>query len=95
MAEQLLMLALSPTMERGTIVRWLKREGDPVANGEVICEVETDKATMEYESSADGALLKIIVPQGGEARVGDVIAVVGRPGEAIDEIGRASCRERV
>ncbi len=86
MAEQLLMLALSPTMERGTIVRWLKREGDPVANGEVICEVETDKATMEYESSADGALLKIIVPQGGEARVGDVIAVVGRPGETIDAL---------
>lgn len=86
MAEKLLMLALSPTMERGTIVRWLKREGDAVADGEVVCEVETDKATMEYESTAGGALLKILVPQGGEARVGDAIAVVGRPGEAIESL---------
>ena len=86
MAEKLLMLALSPTMERGTIVRWLKREGDAVADGEVVCEVETDKATMEYESTAGGALLKILVPQGGEARVGDAIAVVGRPGDAIESL---------
>ncbi len=86
MAEKLLMLALSPTMERGTIVRWLKREGDAVAEGEVVCEVETDKATMEYESTTGGALLKILVPQGGEARVGDAIAVVGQPGEAIEAL---------
>ncbi|HQK89270.1 MAG TPA: hypothetical protein PLU25_16735, partial [Acidobacteriota bacterium] len=86
MAEKLLMLALSPTMEHGTIIRWLKREGDTVAAGEVICEVETDKATMEYESTADGALLRILVPQGGEARVGDPIAVVGRPGEVIESL---------
>jgi pyruvate dehydrogenase E2 component (dihydrolipoamide acetyltransferase) len=86
MAEKLLMLALSPTMEQGTIVRWLKSEGDAVRNGDLLCEVETDKATMEYESTADGTILKILVPQGSDARVGDPIAVVGRPGEAIDHL---------
>mgnify|MGYP006311483187 CR=1 FL=1 len=61
MAEKIPMLALSPTMEQGVIVKWLKEEGDPVSQGQVLCEVETDKATMEYESPADGTLLKIIL----------------------------------
>lgn len=83
MAEKLLMLALSPTMEVGTISKWVKKEGDSIAGGDVLCEVETDKATMEYESMNEGTLLKIIIPEGGQARVGDAIGIVGEPGEDI------------
>ncbi|MBN2552490.1 MAG: pyruvate dehydrogenase complex dihydrolipoamide acetyltransferase [Spirochaetales bacterium] len=86
MAEQVLMLALSPTMEEGTIVSWHKQEGDPVAQSDIICEVETDKATMEYESVNEGTLLKILVPEGGQAKVGDPIAVVGESGEDISSL---------
>jgi len=84
MAEKLPMLALSPTMEEGTIVSWKKREGERIEMGEVICEVETDKATMEYESPSSGILLKILVPEGGAARVGEPIAVVGEEGELLE-----------
>jgi pyruvate dehydrogenase E2 component (dihydrolipoamide acetyltransferase) len=90
MAEQVLMLALSPTMEEGTIVAWHKKEGDSVAQSDIICEVETDKATMEYESVNEGTLLKILVPAGGQAKVGDPIAVVGEPGEDISSLVRAA-----
>jgi pyruvate dehydrogenase E2 component (dihydrolipoamide acetyltransferase) len=82
-AEKILMLALSPTMESGIISKWLKQEGDTVASGDVICEVETDKATMDYESSAVGVLLKIVLPAGSSASVGDLIAVIGKSGEDI------------
>lgn len=77
------MIALSPTMETGTLARWRKKEGDTVASGDVLCEVETDKATMDYESGVEGTLLKILLPEGGQAKVGDIIAVVGKPGEDI------------
>jgi pyruvate dehydrogenase E2 component (dihydrolipoamide acetyltransferase) len=83
MAEKVLMIALSPTMETGTVVKWRKKVGDPVKSGDVLCEVETDKATMDYESSSDGVLLKILLPEGGQARVGDPIAVVGKAGEDV------------
>jgi len=83
MAEEILMLALSPTMETGTIVKWHKKEGEAISNGEVLCEVETDKATMEYESQSDGILLKIIVGEGGQAAVGQSIAVAGEKDEDI------------
>jgi len=83
MPEKILMMALSPTMETGTLARWHKKEGDIVASGDVLCEVETDKATMDYESSAEGTLLKILLPEGGQANVGDPIAIVGKPGEDI------------
>ena len=86
MAEQVLMLALSPTMEEGTIITWHKKEGETVAQSDIICEVETDKATMEYESVNEGTLLKILVPEGGGARVGDPIAVVGESGEDISSL---------
>lgn len=86
MAEKLLMLALSPTMDKGMIAEWLKREGDTVTNGDVLCEVETDKTAMDYESSADGVLLKIIMPEGSEAAIGDVIAIVGEEGEDITDL---------
>jgi pyruvate dehydrogenase E2 component (dihydrolipoamide acetyltransferase) len=83
MADKLLMLALSPTMETGTIAKWLKKEGDRIENGDVLCEVETDKATMEYESTMEGTLLKILVPEGGQAKVGDPIGIIGEVGEDI------------
>jgi pyruvate dehydrogenase E2 component (dihydrolipoamide acetyltransferase) len=83
MADKVLMLALSPTMETGTIVDWNKKEGDRVSEGDILCEVETDKATMEYESQNEGILLKIVVPAGQEAAIGQVIALVGNDGEDI------------
>jgi len=94
MSEKVLMIALSPTMETGTLARWRKKEGDTVASGDVLCEVETDKATMDYESSVEGTLLKILLPEGGQAKVGDPIAIVGKPGEDISALladgGRAA-----
>ena len=86
MPEKVLMIALSPTMETGTVARWRKKEGDKVASGDVLCEVETDKATMDYESSAEGTLLKIVLPEGGQAKVGDLIAIVGKPGDDISAL---------
>jgi pyruvate dehydrogenase E2 component (dihydrolipoamide acetyltransferase) len=86
MAEKLLMLALSPTMEKALISSWLKKEGDTVSTGDILCEVETDKATMDYESIVDGVLLKIVVPEGAEAAVGDLIAIVGEEGEDVSDL---------
>ncbi len=86
MAEKVVMLALSPTMETGTIVKWNRQEGEEVATGDVLCEVETDKATMEYESMNDGILLKIVIPERGNAAVGQSIAVVGEKGENISAL---------
>ncbi|NUM33170.1 MAG: 2-oxo acid dehydrogenase subunit E2 [Candidatus Brocadiae bacterium] len=85
MAEKILMLALSPTMQNGKIIRWHKKEGDTISNGQTLCEVETDKATMEYESPVDGTLLKILVKEGGSASIGESIAVSGKKGENIEE----------
>jgi pyruvate dehydrogenase E2 component (dihydrolipoamide acetyltransferase) len=72
---------LSDTMEEGTIVEWKKKSGDPVKKGEVIAEVESDKATFDLESESDG-VLDIIVPQGVPAKIGAPIARIGAPGEA-------------
>ncbi|HON11953.1 MAG TPA: hypothetical protein PLE24_13885, partial [Chitinispirillaceae bacterium] len=77
MAETLVMLALSPTMETGTITSWHKKEGEEFGVGDLLCEVETDKATMDYESTTEGVLLKIVAPEGSSVRVGDPIAVAG------------------
>jgi pyruvate dehydrogenase E2 component (dihydrolipoamide acetyltransferase) len=84
MATNILMPALSPTMTEGTLARWLKKEGDQVKAGEIIAEIETDKATMEVEAVDEGILGKILVP-GGTAgvKVNDVIAVLVEPGEAV------------
>ena len=86
MAEAVPMLALSPTMTEGTIAAWKVKEGDAVKRGTVLCEVETDKAVMDYESAAAGTLLKIVVPAGGSASVGQLIAVVGAAGEDVASI---------
>ncbi len=81
MAQLIQMLALSPTMEEGVILKWNKSEGDDIREGDIICEVETDKSSMEYESPFAGVLLKIQVSEGTAAKVGDVIGVIGDKGE--------------
>ena len=86
MAETILMTALSPTMEEGNIVAWKKKEGEAISAGDVLCEVETDKATMDYESTQEGQLLKIVRGDGQSAKVGDIIGVIGEKGEDIDAI---------
>ena len=86
MAEPILMTALSPTMDEGTISQWTKNINDTISSGDIICEVETDKASMEYESVQEGVLLKIIVEQGKSAKVGEPIAIIGEKGEQIDEL---------
>ena len=82
MSVNILMPALSPTMEKGNLAKWLKKEGDKVKAGDVIAEIETDKATMEYESIDDGVLAKIVVPEGSQdVPVNQLIAVLAQEGE--------------
>src|SRR5437762_9933153 len=82
MPVNILMPALSPTMEKGNLAKWLKHEGDAVKAGDVIAEIETDKATMEYESIDDGVLAKIVVPEGTQdVPVNQLIAVLAQEGE--------------
>src|SRR5579859_6380444 len=79
---EVLMPALSPTMEKGNLAKWLKKEGDAVKAGDVIAEIETDKATMEVEAIDDGVLTKIVVPEGtADVPVNNVIAVLAGEGE--------------
>jgi len=86
MAINILMPALSPTMEEGKLSKWLKREGDAVKPGDVIAEIETDKATMEVEAVDEGTLARILVPEGTEnVKVNAPIAILGVEGE--DEVG--------
>ena len=73
---------LSDTMTEGTLVAWKKKKGDKVSAGDVIAEIETDKATMEWESPEDGTLTEIYVEEGGKVNVGDKIAFIGGEGEA-------------
>jgi pyruvate dehydrogenase E2 component (dihydrolipoamide acetyltransferase) len=81
MANKILMPKLSPTMEEGQISRWLKEEGDEIEANETIAEVDTDKATMEMTSLEPGTLLKIIVPAGDNAKLGQTIGIIGEKGE--------------
>src|SRR5690606_26332099 len=76
------MPALSPTMEEGTLAKWLVKEGDKVSAGDLMAEIETDKATMEFEAVDEGTIAKIVVPEGAEGvQVGAVIAVLAEEGE--------------
>ncbi len=78
----ILMPALSPTMEKGNLAKWLKKEGEAVKTGDVIAEIETDKATMEYEAVDDGVMAKIVVPEGTtDVPVNQLIAVMAGEGE--------------
>jgi pyruvate dehydrogenase E2 component (dihydrolipoamide acetyltransferase) len=90
MATNILMPALSPTMTEGNLARWLKQEGDRIKAGDVIAEIETDKATMEVEAVDEGILGRILVPAGTQAvKVNDVIAVLVEAGEAVPAAGAA------
>ncbi len=91
----ILMPALSPTMEKGNLAKWLKKEGDKVESGDVIAEIETDKATMEVEAVDEGTLAKIVVPEGTQdVAVNDVIAVLAGDGEDVKAAGAAALRQR-
>ena len=83
MATKVFMEALSPTMEEGRLVKWLKAEGDPVKNGDVLAEVETDKAIMELAARGEGLLLKRLVAEGAAVPVGTLVGVIGARGEDI------------
>jgi pyruvate dehydrogenase E2 component (dihydrolipoamide acetyltransferase) len=84
----ILMPALSPTMEKGNLAKWLKKEGDKVKSGDVIAEIETDKATMEVEAIDEGTLAKIVVPEGTQdVPVNDIIAVLAGDGEDVKSAG--------
>src|SRR6201990_2974214 len=84
MPVNILMPALSPTMEKGNLAKWVKKEGDSVKAGDVLAEIETDKATMEYESIDDGVLAKIVVPEGtSDVPVNQLIAVLAQEGEDV------------
>ncbi|MFB6452042.1 pyruvate dehydrogenase complex dihydrolipoamide acetyltransferase [Bradyrhizobium tunisiense] len=86
----ILMPALSPTMEKGNLAKWLKKEGDKVKSGDVIAEIETDKATMEVEAIDEGTIAKILVPEGTQdVPVNDVIAVLAGEGEDVKAAGAA------
>jgi pyruvate dehydrogenase E2 component (dihydrolipoamide acetyltransferase) len=85
MPTNITMPALSPTMEEGNLAKWLKKEGDVIKSGDVIAEIETDKATMEVEAVDEGTLLKIVVPEGTQGvKVNAVIAVIGEAGEKVE-----------
>ncbi|HET9413646.1 MAG TPA: pyruvate dehydrogenase complex dihydrolipoamide acetyltransferase [Pseudolabrys sp.] len=91
MPTNILMPALSPTMEKGNLARWLKKEGDKIRSGDVIAEIETDKATMEYEAVDEGTLAKIVVPEGTQdVAVNSVIAVLAGEGEDVKAAASAA-----
>src|SRR5213079_3190485 len=84
----ILMPALLPTMEKGNLAKWLKKEGDKVKSGDVIAEIETGKATMEVEAVDEGTIAKILVPEGTQdVPVNDIIAVLAGDGEDVKAAG--------
>ena len=88
MAIEILMPALSPTMEEGTLAKWLVEEGTAVRSGDVIAEIETDKATMEVEAVDEGVIGKLLIEEGTEGvKVNTAIAVLLEEGESADDIG--------
>ncbi|QAX29752.1 pyruvate dehydrogenase complex dihydrolipoamide acetyltransferase [Leisingera sp. NJS204] len=90
MPTEILMPALSPTMEEGTLAKWLVKEGDTVSSGDLIAEIETDKATMEFEAVDEGVVGKILIAEGSEGvKVNTPIAVLLEDGESADDIGTA------
>ncbi|MDZ4095052.1 MAG: biotin/lipoyl-containing protein, partial [Paracoccaceae bacterium] len=87
MATQILMPALSPTMEEGTLAKWLVKEGDVVKSGQILAEIETDKATMEFEAVDEGIIGKILVAEGTSGvKVNTPIAVIVEEGESADTV---------
>ena len=87
---QVLMPALSPTMEKGNLSKWLKKEGEAIKSGDVIAEIETDKATMEVEATDEGTLGKILIPEGtADVAVNTPIATILADGESAADLGKA------
>ena len=85
MSIELKMPALSPTMEEGTLAKWLVKEGDTVASGDILAEIETDKATMEFEAVDEGTVAKILIPEGSDGvKVGTPIAILAGEGESVE-----------
>ena len=94
MATEILMPALSPTMEEGTLAKWLVKEGDTVKSGDILAEIETDKATMEFEAVDEGVIGRILVPEGTDGvKVGAAIAILAEEGEdaGSDDGGTYGC----
>src|SRR5246127_5619873 len=88
---QVLMPALSPTMEKGNLAKWLKKEGDTIRSGDVIAEIETDKATMEVEATDEGKLGKILIPEGtADVAVNTPIATLLADGERAADLAKAT-----
>src|SRR5947209_11608542 len=88
---QVLMPALSPTMEKGNLSKWLKKEGETIKSGDVIAEIETDKATMEVEATDEGTLGQILVPEGTtDVAVNTPIATILADGESAADLGKAA-----
>ncbi len=91
MPTEILMPALSPTMEEGTLAKWHVKEGDTVSSGDIMAEIETDKATMEFEAVDEGVIGKILIAEGTEGvKVNDAIAILLEDGESADDIGDTS-----
>jgi pyruvate dehydrogenase E2 component (dihydrolipoamide acetyltransferase) len=86
MVRPIVMPKLGQSEEEGTLVRWLKKEGEAVAKGDILFEIETDKALLEVESFHDGTLLKIVVPEGRTVPIQSIVGFVGEPGEAVPEV---------
>ncbi|KFL46356.1 pyruvate dehydrogenase E2 component [Sphingobium sp. ba1] len=87
MSKTIQMPALSPTMEEGTLAKWLVKEGDTVSSGDLLAEIETDKATMEFEAVDEGVIAKILVSEGSEGvKVGTVIAIIAEEGEDVSTV---------
>src|SRR5580658_4704764 len=86
MAKILEMPKLSPTMEEGVLSAWHKKEGDEIAVDDLLAEVETDKATMEFRAFDKGTLLKLLVSPGAQVKLGQPVAVVGAPGEDVSAL---------
>ncbi|MGE4321676.1 MAG: pyruvate dehydrogenase complex dihydrolipoamide acetyltransferase [Sphingobium sp.] len=90
MSKTIQMPALSPTMEEGTLAKWLVKEGDSVSSGDLLAEIETDKATMEFEAVDEGTIARIMVAEGAEGvKVGTVIAILAEEGEDVDAAAKA------
>src|ERR1700739_4129085 len=89
MASVILMPRLSPTMEEGVLAKWTKKEGDKISPGDVIAEVETDKANMDFPLEDEGVLLKLLVNEGDTVKLGDPVAILGEPGEDANSVPSA------
>src|SRR5262252_7195885 len=90
MAKILEMPKLSPTMEEGILSAWHKKEGDAVEVDDLLADVETDKATMEFRAFDKGTLLKLLVPAGAQVKLGQPVAILGNPGEDVSALAASA-----